>query len=162
MQKHPDNIKRFFMLLIAWVVAITVIIGGSFLYSAYQGKKYEKTAVPFIKEVLPLVAQWNVEQTRKLLAPEALKDITPENLDRAMRLFARLGTLQKMGEPVFDEVVDDNRDPNAPRTLITYNVPTTFSKGEASFKIQLIDRGDHVQLFNFNLSSDTLTGKARP
>lgn len=161
MEKHPDKIKRFFLLLFAWVVAITAIIGGSFIYSAYQDSQYEETAVPYIREVLPQLAQWNVEKTRQLLAPEALKEIAPENLERAMRLFAQLGTLQKMGDPVFNEVFDDDRVPTAPRTLVTYQVPVTFSQGEALFKIQLIDRGDHFQVFNFNLSSETLT-KAKP
>lgn len=159
MEKHPDKIKRFFLMLIAWVVAVTAIIGGSIFYNSYQGSQYEASAVPYIKQVIPVLAEWDILQTRELMAPEALATIPEENFGKAMKLFAKLGALQKIGEPEFDEVVDDNRDPNAPRTLVTYKVATTFSNGDAQFIIQLIDRGDHFQVFNFNLSSETLTGK---
>jgi len=161
MEKQPDKIKRFFLMLIGWVVAVTAIIGGSFIYTAYQGSQYEASAVPYIKQVIPVLSEWDAKATRELMAAETVADIPEENFAKAMNLFSKLGTLEEAGEPEFVELVEDERDPNAIRTLLTYTVKTRFSEGYATYTIQLIDRGDHFQVFNFNLSSETLTGKVQ-
>jgi len=161
MEKHPDKIKRFFLMLIGWAVAVTTIIGGSIFYNSYQGSQYEANAVPYVKEIIPIISEWDAGKIRELMAEENLAMIPEGNFAKAMNLFSKLGTLETVKEPKFEEVVDDERDPSAPRTLVTYKVPVTFSNGEAEYTIQLIDRGDHLQLFNFNISSETLTGPAR-
>lgn len=160
MEKHPDKIKRFFLMLLAWVVAVTAIIGGSIFYNSYQGSQYEAQAVPYLKEVVPIISEWNADKIRELMAEENLAMIPEGNFAKAMNLFSKLGSLTAVKEPKFEEVVDDERDPTKPRKLVTYKVPVTFTNGDAEYTIQLIDRGDHLQLFNFNISSETLTGPA--
>ena len=161
MEQKPVKLKRFFVMVICWVVAIVSIIAGSFIYSAYKGSEYEAAAVPYVKEVVPVIALWDVNQTRELMAPEALEIIPEETFVQALQVFSRLGTLEELYEPKFEEVYEDERDPTAPRILVTYKVAARFTEGMAYFTIQLIDRGDHFQIFNFTLSSEVLTGKAQ-
>jgi len=160
MEKKPVNLKRFFLMLISWVVVVVSIIGGSFLYKAYQGEQYKETALPFVKEVIPIVSEWDADKTRAMMAPEAVAEIPAENFVKAMNLFSQLGTLESVDEPKFDEVVEIAREGENVTTLLNYKVVARYSNGVAQYKIQLIDRGDRFQLYNFNVSSETLTGPA--
>ena len=74
---------------------------------------------------------------------------------------SQLGTLESLDEPKFDEIVEITRAGGELTTLVNYKVVARYSNGIAQYKIQLIDRGDSFQLYNFNISSETLTGPAR-
>lgn len=160
MDPKPVKLKRYFLMLIAWVVAVVSIIGGSFLYKAYKGWEYRETAAPVVRQIVPVISEWDPVKTRALMAPEALAGIPEENFGKAMNLFSKLGTLESLDAPKFEEVVEITRAAGEFTTLLNYKVVARYSNGVAQWKIQLVDLGDSFQLYNFNVSSETLTGPA--
>ena len=161
MERRPVNLKPFILLLLAWLVAVGLAIGGSILYGAYEGSTYEASAVPFVKEVVPVLSEWDADTTRNLVAPETLATLPEGSMGRALELFSKLGSLEEMEEPKFKEVVELPGEGDAVTTLVTYTVETRFSGGPAQFMVQLVDRGDRFQLYNFTLSSEVLIGRER-
>jgi len=158
MSNPTTNLKKFIAMMAVWLVVIIAIFAGSHLYKLYQGSQYEATAVPYLNRVVPVLAEWDAEKTRALMAPEAVEIIPEESFTRIMTLFSRLGTLQSTAEPHFDEIADNGLEGDARRIFLTYRVAAQFSNGSGMFKIQLVDKGGELAIYNFNLSSDVLSG----
>lgn len=154
-QKH--NLKKFILIISLWLLlAVSALFGGTYLYRNHQAEQYAATAVPYVKQVLPTIASWNPEAIRALMAAESLATIPPERFDKAIELFAKLGGFKGMDEPRFDEKIEITVKGSGNKTLLNYKVATRHTQGKADFILQLIDRGDHVQLYNFSLSSAAL------
>ncbi len=106
-ENKPQNMKKFFVMLALWFLTIVCVIVGTQLYAKHQGEKYTKTAVPYIKQVIPEISNWNPEITSALMAPEVLETIPADPFVRAMTWFSKLGAFQGMEEPVFKKLYDE-------------------------------------------------------
>jgi len=152
-----QSLKTYFLLLVAWVVGIIAILGGSKLYNMHEGSQFDVAVVPYIKQIVPQISQWDPAKTKALMVPEVAATIPEEHFVEAMAWFSRLGALQSMDEPEFDEVQEAEKTELGAQSIIVYNVDTKYENGDAVINLNLIERNGTLQLYRFNFSSDILT-----
>lgn len=152
MKKH----KNYFRLIIFWVVCMLTIIGGSIFYKKFQGSEYDKLAVPYIQEVIPVISRWDPVATKALMAPEIAATIPDDKYARAMNFFSQLGDLQSIGEPEFSEAHVDQETEIGQHTLLEYKIDASYTKGDAEINLMLLERGGSFEIYNFNFSSEVL------
>ena len=136
-----------------WLIVVIGTIAGVHMYKSYQSSQFEATAIPYLEQVIPTLSEWGADKTRDLIAPEALANIPEENFGKAMALFSKLGELKGFDAPEFEKLFTDETAGVPPQNFVTYKVDAHYSNADAQLQIQLIERGDHFQLYNFNLSS---------
>jgi len=151
-----QSLKKFFFMLATWFVVIIVVIGGSILYDRYKTSEFDDRAVPYIKEVIPEISQWNPIKTKALMASEVAATISEEKFAQAMDLFSRLGSLQSINEPKFIEVHTGEQGDIGTQTIIEYDIDAEYSNGDATINLKLLFRDGLFQIYNFNFSSEAL------
>lgn len=151
-----QSLKKFFFLLGTWFVVIVAVIGGSFLYDRYKTSEFDDRAVPYIKEVIPEISQWNPTKTKALMASEVAADISEEKFAQAMDLFSRLGRLQSVEEPKFIDVHSGKQGDIGEQTIIEYEIDVQYTNGEATINLKLLLRDGLFEIYNFNFSSEAL------
>lgn len=151
-----QSLKKFFFLLGTWFVVIVAVIGGSFLYDRYKTSEFDDRAVPYIKEVIPEISQWNPTKTKALMASEVAADISEEKFAQAMDLFSRLGQLQSVEEPKFIDVHSGKQGDIGEQTIIEYEIDVQYTNGEATINLKLLLRDGLFEIYNFNFSSEAL------
>jgi hypothetical protein len=151
-----QSLKKFFFLLGTWFVVIIAVIGGSFLYDRYKTSEFDDRAVPYIKEVIPEISQWNPTKTKALMASEVAADISDEKFAQAMDLFSRLGQLQSVEEPKFIDVHSGKQGDIGEQTIIEYQTDVQYANGEATINLKLLLRDGLFEIYNFNFSSEAL------
>ena len=151
-----QSLKKFFMLLIIWLVTIVAVIGGSIIYDQYKTSEYDATAAPYLKRIIPELSKWDPETTKGLMAPEVLSSIPEANFVQAMTLFSRLGTLQSIDEAELDEVHDVQESDIGKQTLVEYNVDAKYENGDAVINLKLLPRDGSFEIYRFNISSEIL------
>lgn len=154
--KKDISLKKFLIMIGGWLILVIGTFAGLHLYKSHQGSQFEAKALPFLDRVIPIISEWDADKTRDLLAPEALAAIPEEKFGTAMSVFSKLGALQNFDAPQFEKLYTDESDGNNPRNFVTYKVDARYTNADAQLQIQLIDRGDTFQVFNFNLSSEYL------
>lgn len=151
-----QSLKKFFFLLGTWFVVIVAVIGGSFLYDRYKTSEFDDRAVPYIKEVIPEISQWNPTKTKALMASEVAADISEDKFAQAMDLFSRLGRLQSVEEPKFIDVHSGKQGDIGEQTIIEYEIDVQYTNGEATINLKLLLRDGLFEIYNFNFSSEAL------
>ena len=139
-----------------WFVVITVVIGGSILYDQYKTSEFDDRAVPYIKEVIPEISQWNPTKTKSLMASEVAATISDEKFAQAMNLFSRLGSLQSINEPKFIEVHTGKQGDIGTQTIVEYDIDAKYTNGDATINLKLLFRDGLFEIYNFNVSSEAL------
>ena len=71
--KKKLDFKIFAMLLAGWFVVMVSVVIGVYVYKHKQAAEYDVLAVPYIKQVVPKLSQWDPGTTRELMAPEAFR-----------------------------------------------------------------------------------------
>jgi hypothetical protein len=151
-----QSLKKFFFMLVAWLVVIIGVIGGSALYDRYKTSEYDDRAVPYIKEVLPEISKWEPATTKALMTPEVAATIPEEQFAQAMTLFSKLGTLQRIDDPKFLDVHTGEQAEVGDQTIVEYDVDAEYANGDATINLKLLVRNDLFEIYNFNFSSETL------
>ncbi len=157
--ENKQSLKKFFILMATWLVSIMVIFAGSALYDKSQSSEYDDRAVPYINQIIPEISQWDPEKTRALIAPEVSATISEEKLTQVMGLFSRLGTLQEMAEPEFENLHLDQQTDIGKQTVVEYNIEAKYEHGDAVINLKLIDRGGSFEVYQFNVGSETLANE---
>lgn len=151
-----QSLKKFFMLMIIWFVTIMAVFAGSALYDRYQASEYEAMAGPYIREIIPEISKWDPATTRALMAPEVSATIPEEDFTQALALFSRLGALQSMADPKFDQVHQDLQTDIGKQTIVVYDIDAKYENGDAVINLKLIDKGDSLEIYRFGFSSEIL------
>ncbi len=152
----PHNLKKFFIMMVVWLLTIVSIIVGIKLYEKQEGAAYSDKAQPYIEQVIADISKWDPDITRRLMAPEVLETIPEERFVRAMTLFSKLGELQSMEEPVFKKLYLDEPIDIGIETVLEYDIKAKYANGDAMIALKLLDRDGTFKLYRFNLSSDLL------
>lgn len=147
--------KLFYLFFFLAVVAASVI-GGFHYHSAKKEAEFKNTAVPFIKDVIPKLSQWDPELSHSLMAPSALKKIPRDYFDKVVITMGRLGTLEELQEPVFEEVYSGSTLDGQEQTVVSYTVDARYSSGPAEITISLINNGESFDVNSFNVHSEAL------
>ena len=148
--------KKYFVLITLWVVSIAAAVGGLELYKSHQGAEFDKTAIPYIRTVIPQISTWDPETVRALMAPEIAANIPDERFVRAMHLFSKLGALQSIDEPKFSEASVDQETEIGKQTIVEYKIDAQYENSEAEITLQLLERGESYEIYRFNFSSELL------
>jgi len=149
-------VKKYFVLIALWAIGIASIVGGLEIYKNYQGTEFDKTAVPYIQEVIPEISQWDPETTRALMAPEISATISDEKLIRAMRFFSKLGALQSIDEPEFDKAHIDQETDIGKQTILEYKIAAKYENADTEIYLKLLEKGNTYEIYRFNFSSEFL------
>ena len=159
MERKPESkksLRTFFILLALWFVTIVTVIIGSIVYDRYQASEYTETAVPYIKQIIPIVSKWEPADIRELMVPEVSAEISEDKFTRTMVWFSKLGALQSMEEPDFQGVDTGGKTVIGMQTIVEYEVDAKYENGDALLNIKLLDRNGSFELYSFNLSSEVL------
>jgi hypothetical protein len=145
--------KKNLVLFAAMLALVAALIIGSFHYRALQQEEfYASRALPYIKEVIPRLSTWNPDIARTYMAEEFLLKISAENFDRIVGAMSRLGTLERLDEPRFEETFSEAGE----KTILSYRVDAQYSSGPAKITISLLDMAGQLKVFRFNVESDVL------
>lgn len=91
------------------------------------------------------------------MAPEVSATIPEENFTQAMTRFSRLGALQSMDEPKFDEVHQDLQTDIGKQTIVVYDIHAKYENGDAIINLKLLDKGESLEIYRFGFSSEILS-----
>ena len=156
--KGSDNVKKklnfkiFVMLMIGWFVAMVSIVIGVYAYKNQQAAEYDKLAVPYIKQVIPKLSQWDPATTRQLMAPEVLEGISEELFTGVINVFSKLGQLQSIEEPKFKKAY--TAEETKIDTVVAYTTDAKYENGDATIAIQLLIRDGSLSVFRFDFKYD--------
>ena len=150
------KVKKFFIMLILWVVGILAVFIGSELYRRHQASTYGEAAVPYIKQVIPEISRWDPERTRELMVPEVVANIPEERFDRVIAYFSRLGELKSLAEPEFKQAHVEQKIDIGEETILEYDVDAVYESGPAEIRIELIEGKDGFEVYRFDFRSEVL------
>ncbi len=154
--ESKKSLRKFYALVILWFVTIVSVVIGSIAYNYYQGSGYSDTAVPYIEQIIPIVSEWDPAAIRELMVPEVSAEISDDKFAQTMVWFAKLGALQSMEEPEFQEVDTGGKTVIGMQTIVEYEVDAKYENGDALLNIKLLERDGSFELYSFNLSSEVL------
>ena len=154
--ESKKSLRTFFILVIIWFVTIAAVIIGSIVYDRYQASEYTDTAAPYVKQIIPIVSKWDPAAIRALMVPEVSAEISEDKFAETMVWFAKLGALQSMEEPEFQEVDTGGKTVIGMQTIVEYEVDAKYENGDALLNIKLLERDGSFELYSFNLSSEVL------
>lgn len=143
-------------MLATWLVVIVGVIGGSALYDRFKTSEYDAAAEPYIRDVIPKISQWDPAATKALMASEVAATISAEKFAQTMNLFSRLGSLQSTEEPKFIDVHSGQQGALGEQTIVEYDVDAEYANGEATINLKLLFRDSRFEIYNFNVSSESL------
>lgn len=149
--------KRKLFTLFVFVAIVAVSVIGSFRYfSDKKEAEFQTTAVPFIKQVIPKLSQWDPELSFSLMAPEALHKIPKDYFFKVVEAMAQLGSLEELQEPQFEEVYLGSTLKGQKETVVSYTVDARYSSGPAEITISLMNKGDSFAVNSFDVRSEAL------
>ena len=123
------------------------------LWTWKEQSDYEKTAVPYLKSVIPEMATWNSDVAWEHLA-EGIRDQTNrDDHAKIIRYLSSLGALENLGRPQFRQVTSSASVRNGTQKLVFYQVPAVFEKGEASIDVTLLDEDGQFSIYAFHVRS---------
>ena len=155
-QESKKSLRTFFILIIIWFVTIVTVIIGSIVYDRHQASEYTDTAVPYVRDIVPIVSKWEPKAIRALMVPEVSAEISEDKFAQTMVLFSKLGALQSMEEPQFEDVDTGSKTVIGMQTILEYEVDAKYEHGEAVLNVKLLERDGSFELYSFNLSSEAL------
>ena len=130
---------------------------GLYIYMYVQSSHYEKTAVPYINEVLPKISTWNPALAKEYMAPEVLSRISPAELESLMLSLSKIGELKSVGEPEFKKKSSGEDMTSEQQPVVTYTLDAQYTSGEAKVTISLLDKGDTFSVYHFNFQTEALS-----
>ena len=149
--------KRKLLTLFLFLAAVAAsVIGGFHYHSAKKEAEFKNTAVPFVKQVIPKLSEWNPEQSYNLMAPEALRKVPKEYFVKVVEAMSKLGTLEELQEPVFAEVYSGSTLKGEEQTVVSYQVDARYSSGPAEITISLMNKGESFAVNSFDVRSEAL------
>ncbi len=149
--------KKKLLIMFCFLAGIALTILGGFHYLSVQKEsQYATTAVPYIKKVIPELSKWDPDIARKYLSQEFLEKTPEEFFNQTIRALAKIGSLQAMEEPHFEEVYSGDTPKGEKETIISYTVKATYSTGDALITLTLLDRGGVMSVYRFNVQSAAL------
>ena len=84
------------------LIFIALMIAGLVLYMKWfdiRADRYDETAVPYLRDAIPVLCGWQIEPLLPLLSPEARRDFENEKLRDAYLDVSQLGSRQARAKP---------------------------------------------------------------
>ena len=65
--------KKVFVVAGVVLSVVLAVISGIKIYTHHQAARYEETAVPYVKMVVPEISKWDTDSIKNLMSPELMK-----------------------------------------------------------------------------------------
>ena len=141
--------KKLLKILGVVFVCLACIVGVFAGYFYIKSAKYEKTAVPYIKEKIPELSTWDPAVSKKYMAPEVLELIKDDELNKLMHWLSKLGRLKGIEEPQFVNVSTSATTEHGKQTIATYNIAAHYENGDANITMRLLEVEGGFQIYQF-------------
>ena len=148
-------LKKIFIGLGVIFSIILIAIFIMFL-STKSISEYNKTAIPYIKKVIPEISKWDANITKKYMAPKVIKNIKDKDLNRIMSYLSKLGKLKKIDEPKPLGVFTNTKMDGSKRTFIRYLTNAKYEHGDVNITIILLDTNPSFKIYRFDFHSMAL------
>jgi len=135
------------------IILLFVLIAA---YTGYKQAVYAETAIPYIKEVVPALSEWNSEKAKPFFVASTFDNVSQDEFEKVFRWFSKLGRFQSMEEPEFSNVYSGATIDDGANTIVTYTIFAHYENGEAKITIRLLDLGESFEVYHFNVSSMAL------
>jgi hypothetical protein len=142
--------KLFIMLFMLTTIAVTIVVGFRY-YSTQKQEKYATTAVPYLLKVIPELSKWDPVIARDYMSEEFMQSTSPADFANALKGLSRVGQLESLGVPQFEEIYTDNR-----QSIISYKVSAKYTTGAAEITIAILDQKNDFSVYRFNVRSAAL------
>lgn len=143
--------------LIIYVVCVIICaFSALFIYKYRLTAQYEKSAVPYIEQVLPVISTWDPALAKDYIAPEVLERVSAEALAELMHSLSQIGDLQRIDKIAFKNKTSGENLTRDELPLVTYDLVTHYSSGEVGVTISLLDKGTGFDVYRFNFRSEVL------
>lgn len=136
------------------IVAISIIsIVGLFLFIGAKKDKYDKIAIPFFEEIMPILSTWNSSSLESYWAPEVLEVVNPDQMKRLFGTYKRLGHLEQYDSPQFQKIFASTSNPYG--SLVTYVFSAQYENGNATLSYSLVPTdSDGLKIWSLYINSD--------
>ena len=148
------KVLKFLGILLLGIIILFTFIGG---YTYYKSSEYEKTAVPYIKEKIPLLSTWDYETTKSFMVPIVLENTKEEDFKKIIHWFSKLGKLKNIEDPEFRNVSTNSNIAGATsKTIVTYEILAHYENGDATITMRLLEENNDFKIYYFNINSMAL------
>lgn len=144
------------------LIFIALMIAGLVLYVKWfdiKADRYDETAVPYLRDAIPILTGWKIESLMPLLSPGARRDFENEELRQAYLGFSRLGRLQSMQKPQFLANRSATSEMLGEVEVLDYEATVEFDSGAARIKLKLLLHGQDYYLHHFGFHSDVFAAE---
>ncbi len=148
--------------LIRSLIFIALVVVGLVLYVllfSMNARRYDETAVPYLNNTLPVVAQWKFSELAPMLSPQARAKFETDKGKDVYRLFTRLGELRSIGKPQYITDQSGFSDGLGEIDLVSYQIPVVFETGPAVIKILLVGNGASYLIHHLGINSEIFSGQ---
>jgi hypothetical protein len=125
-------------------------------YFYLKSHEYSKTAVPYIKKVIPEISTWDPVVSKKYMAADVLASLKDEDLNKLMHWLSKLGSLKSIEEPSFVNVSTSATVKNGKQTIATYTILAHYEHGDANITMRLLEFNNGFKVYQFNVNSNAL------
>ena len=149
--------KKKVLIMVCGLTCLGLLIVGGFKY--YSGQKeaqYLTTAVPYVKQVIPEFSKWDPVVAEKYMSEKFMQKTSDEKFAQAISALSRVGALEEMDEPVFEEIYSGDTPQGEKQTIISYTVKARFDTGDAKITLGLLDKDGEFTVYRFNVESEAL------
>ncbi len=149
--------KKKLLIMFCSLTALALFIIGSFhFYSAQKEAQYATTAIPYIEQVIPELSKWEPEISRQYLSAEFLQKTSADDFARIIKAMSKVGELQGMEVPEFEEIYSGDTPAGEKQTVISYQIKARYTSGDAIIIMSLLDRDGAFEVYRFNVQSEAL------
>ena len=144
--------KKKILIMVSGLTCLGLLIVGGFnYYSGQKESQYLTTAVPYVKMVIPELSKWDPVVARKYMSAEFMQKTSAENFSRIIKALSKVGVLQEVGEPNFEEIYAGES-----QTIVSYTVKVRYDTGDAKITLGLLDQEGEFKVYRFNVESEAL------
>jgi hypothetical protein len=147
-------LKKF---IIYVLFVVTCAVSAFFVYTNMQSSQYEDTAVPYIRQILPIISTWDPVLAKDYMATEVLARVTPAELESLMLTLSQIGELKSIDKVKFKNKASGENVTLDKYPLVSYTLETQYTSGRVKVTISLLDKGDSFEVFHFNFQTAALT-----
>jgi hypothetical protein len=139
------------------LIFVILMMAGLALYAFQFGMKadkYDETAIPYLKENLPIVAKWRYSDLKSRLSPQAQNEFETDRGRSTYSQFSKLGRIESLGKPQFKTDLTEFSEGLGDVEVLSYSIPAEFESGPAVIKVDLASDGQSYFIHRLGVSSE--------
>ena len=149
--------KKKILIMICGLTCLGLsIVFGFKYYSGQKEAQYITTAVPYVKQAIPELSKWEPAVASKYMSEKFMQKTSKENFANIINALSRIGALQEMDEPIFEEIYSGGTPDGKQQTIITYSIKARYETGDAKITLGLLDKAGEFSVYRFNVESAAL------